>query len=132
MRPEEREVKMTTEEGGLSEGFAYEVDTPESWAEAVDTYGEAGAFGIFLSGLKVKQDNVARNAFKANKTREEVEATVSAWRPGGQRTSKKTIATQLLLDHAATIATDPKLKSVITKAFASNDYDTIIEELEKM
>ena len=132
MRPEEREVKMTTEEGGLSEGFAYEVDTPEGWAEAVDTYGESGAFGIFLSGLKVKQDNVARNAFKAGKTREEVEATVSAWRPGGQRTSKKTIATQLLLDHAATIANDPKLKSVITKAFASNDYDTIIEELEKM
>ena len=132
MRPEERTVKMTTEEGELSEGNEYEVDTPESWAEAVDMYGDSGAFGIFLSGLKVKQDNVARNAFKSGKTKEQVEQIVGAWKPGGMRTSKKASATQLMLDKAHLIIEDPKLKAIITKAFASNDYDAITEALENL
>ncbi len=129
MLNEEREVKMINEDGTLSKPFTYNAGTPENWAEAVEMLGESNAFSIFLAGLKVKQDNVARNAFRAGKSQEEVEAIVDAWRPGGQRASKKAQATQLMLNHAATINSNPDLRSKVQKAFIANDYDTIIELL---
>lgn len=129
MRTEDREVKMQGEDGKLGEPQTYNADVPTNWAEACENFGETGAFDIFLAGLKVKQDNVARNAFRGGKTIEEVEQLVAAWRPGGQRTSKKTIATQMLMEKALDITTNAELKTKIQTAFIKNDFDTIIELL---
>lgn len=130
MRTEDREVKMQDADGKLGEPQIYNADVPVDWAEACEVYGETGAMDIFLAGLKVKQDNVARNGFRAGKTVEEVEALVAGWRPGGMRTSKKTIATQLLMEKAMDITGNADLKGKIQTAFIKNDFDTIIALLQ--
>jgi len=130
MRHEDREVRMQDENGQMSEPQNYEADVPENWAEACEMLGEGGAFDILVAGLKVKQDNVARNAFRAGKTTEEVEQTVSAWRPGGQRTSKKAIAVQLLSDKAMEISNDAEKRTQVMAAFMKNDFDAIIALLQ--
>lgn len=130
MRTEDREVKMQDADGKLGEPQTYNADVPENWAEACETFGETGAMDIFIAGLKVKQDNVARNGFRSGKTVEEVEALVGGWRPGGMRTSKKTIATQLLMEKALEITSDAELKGKIQTAFIKNDFDTIIALLQ--
>ena len=130
MRNEDREVKMQDADGKLSEPQVYNAEVPTDWAEACETFGEQGAMDIFLAGLKVKQDNVARNAFRSGKTTEEVEAIVAGWRPGGARTSKKTIATQLLMEKALDITGNAELKTKIQTAFIKNDFDTIIALLQ--
>lgn len=129
MRTEEREVRMKDADGNVGEAQSYEADCPENWAEACEIYGEQGAFDIFTAGVKVKQDNVARNAFKAGKTEEEAAALAGAWRPGGMRTSKKSIATQLMFSKAVEIGADEELRNTITAAFLKNDFDLIIETL---
>lgn len=130
MLTETREVKMADENGVLGEPKSYDAEQPENWAEACDMLGETGAFSVFLAGLKVKQDNVARNAFRSGKSQEEVEQIVSAWRPGGQRTSKKAIAVQLMTDKAMDIASNADLRTKVMGAFMKNDFDGIIEMLQ--
>jgi len=125
MRTEDREVRMKDADGNVGEAQSYEADCPENWAEACEIYGEQGAFDILSAGLKVKQDNVARNAFKAGKNEEEAAMAAMAWRPGGVRTSKKNIATQLMLSNAVAIQADENLKRDVTAAFLKNDWDEL-------
>jgi len=131
MLNEEREVRMKGEDGTIGEPSVYETEVPESYAEATEMLGEAGAFSIFLAGLKVKQDNVARNAFRSGKSQEEVEQIVASWRPGGQRTSKKAIATKLMIERALDIQGDPDLNAKVVKAFISNDWDAVTALLQE-
>jgi len=129
MRTEEREVRMKDADGNVGEAQTYEADVCENWAEACEVFGEQGAFDIFVAGVKVKQDNVARNAFKADKSEEEVTTAAMAWRPGGVRTSKKNIATQMMLSNAVMIQADGDLLRDVTAAFLKPDFDLLISLL---
>jgi len=130
MRTEEREVRMKDADGNVGEAQTYEAEVCENWAEACETFGEQGAFDIWTAGVKVKQDNVARNAFKAGKNEDEVAEAAMAWRPGGVRTSKKNIATQMMLSNAVAIQADEELKKNVTAAFLKNDFDELISLLK--
>jgi len=124
---ETREEVVKSADGGE---WQVTFNLPETVDEALDVYGQDGVLTLFNAGLKVKLQNIARNAFKQGKDRDEVENLMANYRPGqSSRKSKKSIAMELVVDQASRIASDPSIKEEITKAFVSQDWQTVIELL---
>ena len=78
MKTEQMKVKTRDNEAG----WTFNAAKPESIEEAVALYGQELAFEVFIAGLDVKIQGIARNMFKAEKTVEEVEAAVRDYKPG--------------------------------------------------
>jgi hypothetical protein len=120
----ESEEMVKDQEGGEWEITMRLCETME---EAVDIYGESGALALFNSGLKVKKQNIARAMSKSGKNREEVEVAMDDYRPGrSTRTSKKTIAGDLIKKHADRFIEDAELKASVVDAFVQQDWQTVI------
>lgn len=87
MKTTEMKVKTTDNK----EGWAFGAVLPESIEEAIEIYGKELTFEVFSAGLDVKVQGIARNMFKAGKTREDVEAAVRDYKPGSamRRSSKE-------------------------------------------
>jgi len=99
----------------------------ETMEEAIDIYGESGTLALFNSGLKVKKQNIARTMSKSGKSREEVEIAMDDYRPGrSTRTSKKTIAGDLIKKNADKFLEDAELKAAVVDAFVQQDWSTVI------
>ena len=121
------EEVVKTKDGGKWE---VNMNLPETVDEALDIYGQDGVLTLFNAGLKVKLQNVARNAFKAGKDRAEVEQMMAQYRPGqSSRKTKKQLAAELIVEHALRVAEDPALKEQVIKAFQSQDWQTVIDLL---
>lgn len=103
---------------------------PESVEEAVEVYGEAGALYLLNAGLKVKEQNIAREILRNGGTSEEANAAVAAYRPGGgTRVSLKRQASQLIVDNAETLRDNPDLREQVQNAFIDGDFKTVVELL---
>ena len=119
---------VRTQEGGE---YTFEMPLPESLDEASEVYGEENAVWLLNSGLKVKLQNIAREAFRQGKTTEEAEEAVRNYKPGS--TSRKGVrqrALDLITDRAGDIQADPDLKDQVKEAFAASKYKEIISLLE--
>lgn len=103
---------------------------PESIEEAVEVYGEDGAIYLLNSGLKVKEQNVARELFRNGKDTDEVNEAVAAYRPGsGGRTSIKKQALELIVKNTETLRENPDLMTQIQEAFLGSKFKDVIELL---
>lgn len=121
------EVDKVRSSGG--DEWEYNCPMPETLDEAVDTYGDATTLAIFKSGLKVKIQAVAREAFRNGKARDEVEEMAANYRPGETRKSAKKQALDLITDNAGGLENDPTLKDEVKTAFANNQWGKVIELL---
>lgn len=83
------EMKVKTIEN--KEGWSFTAILPESIEEAIEVYGKELTFDVFSAGLDVKVQGIARNMFKAEKTKEEVETAIRDYKPGSamRRSSKE-------------------------------------------
>lgn len=99
----------------------------ETLDEATDIYSETGALTLLNSGLKVKKQNIARLMSKSGKPREEIETAMDDYRPGrSSRTSKKTVAKNLIRDNADRFAEDSELQAGVLEAFTSENWQEVI------
>ena len=103
---------------------------PKDVEEAIEVYGPQGVLYLINSALRVKQQAIAREAFKQGKDREEVDAAVAAYRPGqGARTSTKAQALQLIMDNRDSLLENPDLMSEVQKAFVAGKFGKVVELL---
>ena len=58
--------------------WSFNAEVVENYEEAEGKYGEAGAFEVFMAGLRVKLRNIGRDSFRKGKSQEEVETDVDA------------------------------------------------------
>ena len=123
----EKESVVRTADGGE---WGYTSVLPESIDEAREVYDDNGAYNLLISGLTVKQQNVAREMFRKGKTREEVDAAVAAYRPGiGGRTSVKAQALKLIMDKNNVLQENPDLLTRVQEAFVSGNFKEVVEIL---
>ena len=103
---------------------------PKDVEEAIEVYTPQGVLYLINSALRVKQQAIAREAFKQGKDREEVDAAVAAYRPGqGARTSTKAQALQLIMDNRDSLLENPDLMSEVQKAFVASKFGKVVELL---
>lgn len=120
------EATVRTAEG---QEWTYTACLPESIQEAVDIYGEEGALFLLTSGLTVKQQGVARELYKKDKTREEVDQAVAAYRPGQKKSSLKEEALEAIMLNSGRIQSDPDLAAKVKQAFTSGNFRQVLELL---
>lgn len=122
MRVNEETVR--TQDGGE---FTFEMPLPETLDEAVQTYGEENSLWLLNSGLKVRLQSIAREKFRQEKSKEEVEEAIRDYKPG--TVSKKGVrqrAMELLTEKAFDIQNDADLKEKVREAFVSSNYKEVI------
>ena len=104
---------------------------PETLEEASEVYGESGALILLRAGLKVKQQNIARTAFRQGKERDEVDKLVANYRPGqSNRKSKQAVAAELIAEKAPLIAGDADLQEKLTEAMVKSNWQGVIDLLQ--
>ena len=107
--------------------WAVSLNMPSMMAEAVELYGEDAVFALFTAQLKIKMQAVARENFKAGKSREEVETILDEFKPGRSgKTSLKNRALVALTENADKILADASLKSKVMAAFSGNNYKEVL------
>ena len=122
--------KVKTEDG---QEWSFEMPMPESTEEAAEIFGEENALFILNSGLKVKLQAIARENFKAGKDKAEIEELIRKYRPGtSARASKRSQATQLLIDKGPEIRSDPELRAKIEDTFTRSKWQEVIELIESI
>ena len=111
--------------------YEFAMGLPETLEEAVEVYGEENALWLLNSGLKVKLQNAAREAFRQGKGKEEAEEAARAYRPGNTaRQGSKARALELLTERAGDIKEDPDLKEQVFAAFSASKFKEVVELLE--
>ncbi len=110
--------------------WTYSLDLPESIEEAVELFGKDNTLALLNAGLKVKKQAIAREMFKAEKTREEVEEAVRGYRPGSSKKSMTEYALELITAKADYLNINPQVKSQVIKAATKKDYKSVIEILK--
>lgn len=111
--------------------FKFEMALPESLEEAAQIYGEENALWLLNSGLKVKLQNTAREAFRAGKSQAEAEEAVRGYRPGGgARKGAKSRALELVTERAGDLKDDPELMGAVREAFGSSNFKEVVRLLE--
>jgi hypothetical protein len=114
------------------EEYKFEMALPESIEEAQQVYGEDNALWLLNSGLKVKLQNTAREAFRQGKSQAEAEEAVRAYRPGGgARKGAKARSLELITERAGDIKDDPELKEAVKEAFAASNFKEVVRLLEE-
>jgi len=125
-------MKESTEVVRTAEGdeWQYTCLLPESISEATEIYGEDGALYLHNSGLKVKEQNVARELYRNGKSAEEVNAAVAAYRPGqGTRVSAKKQALELIVSHSDMLRDNVDLLDKVQTAFVNGKFKDVVELL---
>lgn len=118
------EETVRTQDGGE---FTFDMPLPESLDEANEIYGEESALWLLNSGLKVRLQSIAREYFRQDKSREEAEEAIKAYRPGAStRKGVRQQAMELLTDKAFDIQNDADLKEKVREAFVNSDYKEVI------
>ena len=118
---------VRTKEGNQWE---FSMTLPKDLDEAVEVYGPNGVYTLLISALKVKLQNIAREAFRQGKERDEVDAAVASYRPGiGGRQSTKSVALNLILENRDTLNENPDLKAEVEKAFIAGKFGKVVELL---
>jgi len=121
--------KVSTKDDGP---YDFEMPLPESLEEAQDVYGEENSLWLLNSGLKVKLQNVAREAFRQSKNRGQVEEAVQGYRPGsGSRKSSRDEALELLMDKAPNLQSDPDWRTRAKQAFSNGNFKKAVEILKE-
>lgn len=111
--------------------WKYQIDLPDSIEEAIELFGAEGSLSLLVAGLKVKKQAIAREAFKAKKTVEEVNEAVSSYRPGtGSKKSQAEYTLELITAKADYLNLNPDAKSKIIKLASKKDYKAAIELLK--
>ncbi|RLG67620.1 hypothetical protein DRN93_04210 [archaeon] len=124
-----REEIVRTQDG---QEWSFSMPLPETLEEAQDVYGADGALYLLVSGLKVKLQAIAREAFKRGASREDVERLVKDYRPGGQKKSMKERAMELITEKADLIKNDPEMKEELQALFVRGRWGQIVEKLEQL
>lgn len=110
--------------------WEFKMTLPETIAEAVEIFTEDGALYLLNSGLKVKKQNIARDAFVDNKSAEDAAALANAYKPGGgARKSIKDRAFDLIMDKAVEIKQTEGLEAEIRDLMKKADFKAIIQKL---
>lgn len=116
---------------GAEDKYEFEMPLPETLDEANEIYGEDNALWLLNSGLKVKLQNVAREAFRQGKSKEEAEELVRAYRPGTTaRKGAKSRALELITEKSDEIKADPELMAQVKEAFGSSNFKEVVRLLE--
>ena len=105
----------------------------ETLEESVEVYGNEGALSLLNAGLKTRKQNIARNAFRSGKTREEAEELMGDYRPGqSSKVSKKKKAYELIMsrEKSEMINSNAELKASVTDAMAASKWQDVIDLLE--
>jgi geranylgeranyl pyrophosphate synthase len=121
--------KVRTANGGEWE---YTLPLPDSMDEAQEIYGELNVLKTFQGGLKVKIQNLAREAFRQGKSREEVEEMIEKYRPGVARQSAKKIALQMIAENAAQLESMPDLKEQVFTNFLGSKFQEVVDLLRSI
>jgi len=110
--------------------YEFEMTLPESLEEAADVFGEQEVYGIFISGLKVKLQNIAREGFRAELSQEKINEKIAAYKPGVvSRRGAKAMAMDLLMIKSEDVKNDPDLRQSVMEAFVKGDFKTVVDIL---
>jgi hypothetical protein len=126
-------MKVKTKDN--QEGWEFTTPLPESIEEAIAVYGVEITYDVFLAGLNVKIQAVARSMFNDGKTREEVEASLRDFKPGsGMKKSFKDSAFELMIDPTiqAQMDAEPALRAEVKELFSKNQFGAIVDKLSPL
>lgn len=122
-------VKSVSGENPFEQSFS--MPLPETWEEAVEKYTFDGAWNIFIAGLKVKLQNIAREGFRKKKSVEDVEKDLADYK--GPATTKETLverAFDLLTEKADLLRVDPETTEKVRGLMKSNKFREAVELME--
>lgn len=120
------EATVRTSEGNE---WQYTACLPETIAEAVDVFGEEGALYLLNAGLTVKQQGVARELYKRDKSRQDVDQAVASYRPGHKKASLKEEALEAIMLNSHRISNDANLAAKVKSAFTSGNFKQVLDLL---
>ncbi len=120
--------KVKTKDAGP---WDVELYLPDSIDELVEVYGKDGALYLANAGLKVKQQNIARDILAKDPTQfDEASKAAREYRPGGPgKQSNMQKAFELIQDKAADINGNDELKAKIRNFIKEKNFKGIIEAL---
>jgi len=123
------EISVVRTSGGDSWEFtAY---LPESVEEAIEQFGEDGTLYLINSALLVKQQNIARDAFRQGIEREHVDNAVRLYKPGGKRSvSLKKQVFDKILSMKGLISADAETKERIKEGISKGDWEGVLNILK--
>lgn len=113
--------------------YEFEMPLPETLEEAGEVFGLDEVYGIFIAGLKVKLQNIARESFRAEVGVDEVNEKVAAYRPGTiSRRSVKAQAMDLLVNCSEVLKADPELRMSVMEPFIKGDFKSAVAILQEI
>ncbi|MCK4522059.1 MAG: hypothetical protein KAU20_05780 [Nanoarchaeota archaeon] len=117
------------------ESWEYTGVLPDSCEEAVSTYGETGTLFLIQTALVVKQQGIAREGFRKEMSREDVDAAVELYKPGSKRGggggAKKQVFERILGDKGL-ISANPEVKDAIRECIQKGDWKGALEALDSL
>lgn len=125
-------AKVRTKAG---ETWEYTGCLPESVQEAVEKYGEDGALFLIQTAMVVKQQGIARDGFRKGMTREDVDAAVEIYKPGGKRGKSGGLKKQVfdkIIDNRGLISADAETKEAIREGIKKGDWKGVLEILDSL
>lgn len=127
----EQVEKVKTQDG---QEWEFSMPMPESLDEAIETDGKEGVFNTYLAQRKIFLQNIAREKFKKEATRSEVEEAVAQAKPGsgGQKQSLRSRAVNLVMEKSYLMQNDPELKDKVQQDFVAGKFRDVVEALEDL
>lgn len=127
----EQVEKVKTQDG---QEWEFSMPMPESLDEAIETDGKEGVFNTYLAQRKIFLQNIAREKFKKEATRSEVEEAVAQAKPGsgGQKQSLRSRAVNLVMEKSYLMQNDPELKDKVQQDFVAGKFRDVVDALEDL
>jgi len=115
--------------------WEYTSQLPESVNEALENYGEDGTLFLIQSALTVKQQGIAREGFKRGLSRDDVDKSVSEYKPGQKRGGKAGLKDEVfkkLVEHSAEIAANDEVAKELREAFKKANWRGALEIIKRI